>query len=89
MKRLLSVIITLAMLVTFVTACGSGNNSPGVKSSPSQAAAASSSGDKTVPSYDGVTITVLMEGHPSSNSFEKIKGEFEKETGIKVNTENL
>lgn len=87
MKRLISVIITLAMLLTFVTACGSENNSPGVTSKQSQAAAASSSGDKTVPSYDGVTITVLMEGHPSSNSFEKIKGEFEKETGIKVNTE--
>lgn len=82
MKRLVSIVITLAMLVTLFTACGSAKNSPVASST------ASSSGDKeAAPSYDGVTITVLMEGHPSSNSFEKLKGEFEKETGIKVNTE--
>jgi len=69
MKRLVSVVITLAMLVTLFTACGSVNTSPGGAASTT----ASSSGQKTTPSYDGVTITVLMEGHPSSNSFEKLK----------------
>jgi ABC-type glycerol-3-phosphate transport system substrate-binding protein len=33
------------------------------------------------------TITALCEGHPSSTAYDRIKGEFEELTGIKVNLE--
>ncbi len=74
-KRLISVLLTSIMVGGLAAGCGTSDT--GKKASES-------SEDKP---YEGVEINVLCEGHASSNAYEKLVGEFEEETGIKVNLE--
>lgn len=74
MKKRLARVLCLVLVGPVLAACGSGGGSP----------EASTTTDKP---YAGTTITVLAEGHPSSNALDKLKSEFEAETGITVNLE--
>ncbi|GGD59266.1 ABC transporter substrate-binding protein [Paenibacillus nasutitermitis] len=75
---------TLALLATSVLISGCGNktdnadgSNTGTNGSPS---------DVAMP-YKGKEISVLLEGHSTSNAIQKMLPEFEKKTGIKVNLE--
>ena len=71
MKRTLSILLTAAMVITCLTGV---STTARAEAAPEKALA-------------GTEITVLCEGHASSNAYEKLLPEFEEATGIKVNLE--
>ncbi|MBU5443941.1 ABC transporter substrate-binding protein [Paenibacillus sp. MSJ-34] len=74
--------ITLLLLALSLAAAGcgqSGGNAGGGSEGEGNAAA-----DQP---YKGQQISVLLEGHPTSNAMQKMLPEFEEKTGIKVNLE--
>ncbi len=90
MKRKMLRALSLVMALALFSACGGTASSAGGSAAPAASTAGSASeaaapaGEKP---YEGVSITVLCEGHPSSNAYEKLKSQFEEETGITVNLE--
>lgn len=72
-KKVLSLLLVLCML-SFVGCSGTKNIESPTK-------------DKTTKPYEGTELNVLLEGHPASEAMKALVGEFEEETGIKVNIE--
>lgn len=89
MKKYLALALAGIMTCALVTGCGSSKTGASTNASGSSSAASSSgSGAKTSEKpFEGTEINVLCEGHASSDAYEKLVGEFEDETGIKVNLE--
>lgn len=74
---------SLLAVSVLVGGCGSnGSNSGGNDGAGASGSAAG--GDMP---YKGKEITVLLEGHSTSNAIQKLLPDFEKKTGIKVNLE--
>ncbi|WP_220471205.1 ABC transporter substrate-binding protein [Cohnella cholangitidis] len=73
-----------ALLATSVLVAGCGNKADNAGATGTGASDASSGSDMP---YKGKEISVLLEGHSTSNAIQKILPEFEQKTGIKVNLE--
>ncbi len=89
-KRKLFPALSLALATVLLAACGGTAASSGSAAAPAPSASAAGSASAApagAKPYEGTTITVLCEGHPSSNAYDKLKTQFEEETGIKVNLE--
>lgn len=95
MKKKLLAVISLVLALAMFAACGSGGTSSAAPSesapAPSEQSGESAPGEAAPAEgekpYEGTTITVLCEGHPSSTAYDEMKAEFEAETGITVNLE--
>ncbi|GIP35717.1 ABC transporter substrate-binding protein [Paenibacillus sp. J2TS4] len=72
-------VVAVSLIALSVAAGCSGTNGTGP-----QEGAGNAGGDTP---YKGQQISVLLEGHPTSNSIQKMLPEFEEQTGIKVNLE--
>ncbi|MBT2293219.1 extracellular solute-binding protein [Paenibacillus albidus] len=101
MAKQWSFVVVLALLFSIVTACGSNaGNSTGSNSNTSNGNTGESQQAvdgatdtlekwaETIKSkYDGTEINLAFASHPSTESFQKLTGDFEKLTGIKVKWE--
>lgn len=97
MAKQWSQLIAVMLLVAIISACG-GNNGNGTsegKASNNPAQGSSSGSTDTLEAwgktikdkYDGEEIKLAFASHPSTESFQKLTGDFEKLTGIKVKWE--
>ncbi len=91
-KRILSIVLCLAMICG-LSACSGGGATASKAESANSAQAASSSadictlkgwGEAMKAKYNGKQITVAMASHPSTEAFQKMQTEFTDLTGIKV-----
>lgn len=99
MAKQWSFVVVLTLLVSIVTACGSsaensaGSNTGKANTGESQQASDGATDTleqwaETIKSnYDGTEINLAFASHPSTESFQKLTGDFEKLTGIKVKWE--
>lgn len=84
-KRVKWGVISLLTASVLVGGCGSnGGNAGGNAGAGTGTSGSSADGDMP---YKGQEISVLLEGHSTSNAIQKILPDFEKKTGIKVNLE--
>lgn len=92
-----SQLIVAMLLVAIISACG-GNNGGGKNegnknNDPAQGSSGGSTdtleawGNTIKEKYDGEEIKLAFASHPSTESFQKLTGDFEKLTGIKVKWE--
>lgn len=89
-----SLLIVVMLLVAIISACGGNNggkNEGNKGTDPVQSGGATDTleawGKTIKEKYDGEEIKLAFASHPSTESFQKLTGDFEKLTGIKVKWE--
>ncbi len=90
-KKLVSMVLTLAMAATLLAGCGSGNSSDGAASTGSDSAASTTTAASTTDNASGdkVKLTAVFIAHPLTTDLENMKwlAEIEDEAGVDVEWE--
>jgi len=94
MKKIVALILALCMVASLV-ACGQKADETTAAAEQTTAAAeqttaaAATEAANALRAYEGTTINVMLENHPSSVAIKELAPQFEELTGIKVNIEVL
>lgn len=90
LKRAISVIVSLVLMLTMFAGCGNEQKSSNNASTASEKTNAESSKkaqQDAKSKFEGITVNALLEGHPTSDAMKAMQSQFEEETGIKLNLE--